>query len=171
MIKFNAVDFCQPSVIKVGGISEMIKILRLSEKNNKNFMPHTAYFGPGFLASLHVASLTNKETFIERFWLDLAEEFYPGFTKAKNGKYLLPDGHGLGYDIDEKLITKALNPFFLMMTCHDVLVASFLFLTYAIFSLFLNMKETAKRQGNFFSICLTRKNSCRSWRAREESNS
>ena len=106
MIKFNAVDFCQPSVIKVGGISEMIKILRLSEKNNKNFMPHTAYFGPGFLASLHVASLTNKETFIERFWLDLAEEFYPGFTEAKNGKYLLPDGHGLGYDIDEKLINR-----------------------------------------------------------------
>jgi L-alanine-DL-glutamate epimerase-like enolase superfamily enzyme len=106
MLKYNAVDFCQPSVIKVGGISEMIKILNLSEKNNKKFMPHTAYFGPGFLATLHIASLTNKETFIERFWLDLAEEFYPGFVNTKNGKYLLPDGHGLGYDINEKLINK-----------------------------------------------------------------
>ena len=35
------------------------------------------------------ASLTNKETFIERFWLHLAEEFYPGFTNTKNGKYSL----------------------------------------------------------------------------------
>ena len=52
-----------------------------------------------------------------------------------------------------------------------IFVASFLFLTYAIFSLFLKMKETAERQGNFFSICLTRQNPCRSWRAREESNS
>ena len=37
--------------------------------------------------------------------------------------------------------TKVLNPFFLMMTCHDVFVASFLFLKYAIFSLFLKTES------------------------------
>ena len=84
----------------------MAQIINFSEKNNIPVMPHTAYFGPGFLASLHLAAITRLDTFIERFWLDLAEEFYPGFTNAKNGKYLLPDGHGLGYDIDIKLINK-----------------------------------------------------------------
>ena len=106
MIEAKAVDFSQPSVTKVGGISEMAQIINFSEKNNIPVMPHTAYFGPGFLASLHLAAITRLDTFIERFWLDLAEEFYPGFTNAKNGKYLLPDGHGLGYDIDIKLINK-----------------------------------------------------------------
>ncbi len=106
MLKFDAVDFCQPSAIKVGGISEMIKILDLSEKNNIRLMPHTAYFGPGFLASLHIAAISNQDIFIERFWLNLAEEFYPGFVNAKNGMYYLPDGNGLGYDIEDKIINR-----------------------------------------------------------------
>ena len=32
MIKFDAVDYFQPSVIKVGGVTEMLKVLKLSEK-------------------------------------------------------------------------------------------------------------------------------------------
>lgn len=106
MIKFNAVDYFQPSVIKVGGVTEMLEVLKLSEKNNIKFMPHTAYFGPGFLASLHIASLTNVETFIERFWLELAEEFYPDFKFAKDGLYDLPEGNGLGFELDEKALNK-----------------------------------------------------------------
>lgn len=106
MINSKAVDFCQPSAIKVGGITEMMKILNLCENNNVKFMPHTAYFGPGFLASLHVSALTKQDVFIERFWLDMVEEFYPEFRHANNGVYSLPDGYGLGYEIDENLINK-----------------------------------------------------------------
>jgi len=106
MVDAKAVDFSQPSVIKVGGISEMIKVIHYSEKNNIPVMPHTAYFGPGFLASLHLASITTLDTFIERFWLDLAEEFYPDFKVAKNGKYQLPNGPGLGLEFNEKIISK-----------------------------------------------------------------
>ena len=106
MIDTKAVNFSQPSVIKVGGISEMYKIIKYSEKNNIPVMPHTAYFGPGFLASLQLAAITEKQTFIERFWLELEEEFYPDFKAAKNGKYFLPEGPGLGLDFDEKLLSK-----------------------------------------------------------------
>ncbi len=106
MIDAKAVSFTQPSVIKVGGISEMIKIINISEKKEIPVMPHTAYFGPGFLASLHLASLTKMEVFIERFWLDLAEEFYPDFKSTKNGKYHLPDGPGLGIEFNLDLIKK-----------------------------------------------------------------
>ena len=106
MLESKAVNFAQPSVIKVGGISEMTKIFKISEEKKIPVMPHTAYFGPGFLASLHLASTSNREIFIERFWLDLAEEFYPGFKTAKNGVYNLPEGPGLGMDINENLISK-----------------------------------------------------------------
>ncbi len=106
MIDAKAVSFSQPSVIKVGGISEMIKVINYSEKNKVPVMPHTAYFGPGFLASLHLASHTSLDTLIERFWLDLEEEFYPEFQLAKDGKYFLPKGPGLGLNFNEKKILK-----------------------------------------------------------------
>ena len=106
MIDAKAVNYTQPSVIKVGGISEMLKIINLSENKKIPVMPHTAYFGPGFLASLHLASITKMEVFIERFWLDLAEEFYPCFKIAKNGKYQLPEGPGLGMEFNSELIKK-----------------------------------------------------------------
>ena len=106
MIEAKAVNFTQPSVIKVGGISEMLKIIKFSEEKKIPVMPHTAYFGPGFLASLHIASKTKMDVFIERFWLDLAEEFYPNFKTTKNGNYQLPDGPGLGVDFNPILIDK-----------------------------------------------------------------
>ena len=106
ILESGAADYIQPSVIKVGGISEMMKVIKLSEKYNTPLMPHSAYFGPGFLASLHLASQTSLETYIERYYLDLAEEFYPEFRSANNGTYKLPNGPGLGLDFEEKKIDK-----------------------------------------------------------------
>jgi len=106
ILESGAADFVQPSVIKVGGISEMMKVIKLSEKYKTPLVPHSAYFGPGFLASLHIASQTSLETYIERYYLDLVEDFYPEFTSAKNGTYKLPNGPGLGLHFDEKKINK-----------------------------------------------------------------
>jgi len=80
MIKQKAVTFVQPSVIKVGGIYEMFKIIKHAEKNNISVMPHTAYFGPGFLATLQLASLMEKDTYIERFYLDIDQELEKIYT-------------------------------------------------------------------------------------------
>ena len=106
MIKQKAATFVQPSVIKVGGIYEMFKIIQHAEKNNISVMPHTAYFGPGFLATLQLAALMEKETYIERFYLDIDQEFYPNFKRALNGKYKLPSGPGLGIDLDYNQLSK-----------------------------------------------------------------
>ena len=106
MINQKAITYSQPSVIKVGGIYEMYKIIQHSEKNNISVMTHTAYFGPGFLATLQLASLMKKETYIERFYLDIDQEFYPVFKKADNGKYKLPEGPGLGIDFDYNKFSK-----------------------------------------------------------------
>ena len=106
MIKYKAISYAQPSVIKVGGIYEMYKIIQNCEANNISVMPHTAYFGPGFLATLQLAALMKKDTYIERFYLDIEQEFYPGFKKALNGMYKLPSGPGLGMDFDDKILSK-----------------------------------------------------------------
>ncbi len=106
ILESGAADYIQPSVIKVGGINEMMKVIKLSEKYNTPVMPHSAYFGPGFLASLHLASQTSLETYIERYYLDLVEDFYPEFRSTNNGTYKLPNNPGLGFDFDEKIINK-----------------------------------------------------------------
>ena len=69
-------------------------------------MPHTAYFGPGFLATLQLAALMQKDTYIERFYLDIDQEFYPNFKRALNGKYKLPSGPGLGIELDYNKLSK-----------------------------------------------------------------
>ena len=84
MLNQKAISYAQPSVIKVGGIYEMYKIIQECEKNNVSVMPHSAYYGPGFLATLQLAALMKNETYIERFYLDLEQEFYPDFKKVLN---------------------------------------------------------------------------------------
>ena len=106
MINQKAISYAQPSVVKVGGIYEMYKIIQNCETNNIHVMPHSAYFGPGFLATLQLAALMKKDTYIERFYLDIEQEFYPGFKKTLNGMYKLPTGPGLGMDFDYKKLSK-----------------------------------------------------------------
>ncbi|MDA1197527.1 MAG: mandelate racemase/muconate lactonizing enzyme family protein [Proteobacteria bacterium] len=106
MLNQKAISYAQPSVIKVGGIYEMYKIIQECEKNNVSVMPHSAYYGPGFLATLQLAALMKNETYIERFYLDLEQEFYPDFKKVLNGMYKLPSGPGLGMEFDNKILSK-----------------------------------------------------------------
>jgi len=67
-----------------------MKVIKLSKKYNTPLMPHSAYFGRGFLASLHLALQTSLETYIVRYYLDIAEVFYPEFRSVNNGTYKLP---------------------------------------------------------------------------------
>src|SRR5262249_35525607 len=55
MFSAGAVTYAQPSVTKVGGITEFRKVAALAESYGVALMPHSPYFGPGFLATLHLA--------------------------------------------------------------------------------------------------------------------
>ena len=55
MFEAEAVDYAQPSVTKVGGITEFKKIVSVAESYGVQIMPHSPYFGPGFLATLHLS--------------------------------------------------------------------------------------------------------------------
>ena len=55
MMEANAIDYAQPSVTKVGGITEFRKVATLCEAYGVQLMPHSPYFGPGFLATLHLS--------------------------------------------------------------------------------------------------------------------
>ncbi len=49
----GAVTYAQPSVTKIGGVTEMRRVMTLAETFGVQVVPHSAYFGPGLLASIH----------------------------------------------------------------------------------------------------------------------
>jgi L-alanine-DL-glutamate epimerase-like enolase superfamily enzyme len=100
MMQAGAVSHAQPSVIKVGGVTEFLKVAALGDELGVNIIPHSPYFGPGFLATLQLMSVRN-EGYIEVFHMKRAACLWRGRIDADaNGAIAVPEGPGLGYDPD-----------------------------------------------------------------------
>jgi L-alanine-DL-glutamate epimerase-like enolase superfamily enzyme len=57
----GAVDFVQPSVAKMGGISELCKVFPIAAVRNVTLMPRTFNDGPGLLAAIHVTAALTRD--------------------------------------------------------------------------------------------------------------
>ena len=99
MIDEGAVRYPQPSVVKVGGISEFLKVATLAEAANMELAPHSPYFGPGFVATLHLIAHTRRARWIEKLYCDLETSIYTPALEIQDGTYTIPEGPGLGVDV------------------------------------------------------------------------
>ena len=104
----EALDVAQPSVIKIGGPSAMIEIAALARAFGVRVVPHNAYFGAGYLASLHCNAALAPDAPFERLFLDLEASPYHDLVVAENGRVAVPDGPGLGRDPDMAVLRKYL---------------------------------------------------------------
>jgi D-galactarolactone cycloisomerase len=105
MFAANAVDYAQPSVTKVGGVTEFLKVAALADTAGVSLMPHSPYFGPGFLATLQLAAARGQPGgMIERYHMDLEASLYGALIDPVNGAFAVPDGPGLGRDPDPEVI-------------------------------------------------------------------
>jgi L-alanine-DL-glutamate epimerase-like enolase superfamily enzyme len=104
MFAAGAVTYAQPSVTKVGGITEFCKVAALAEAKGIALMPHSPYFGPGFLATLHLAAAQAIPNLVERFYLKLEAKLYGDLIDPVRGKFRLPAGPGLGREPDPDVI-------------------------------------------------------------------
>ena len=100
MLAYDSVDFAQPSVTKIGGITEMLKIMDLCQYFETPVMPHSPYFGPGLLATLHLAAVLQPETMIEYSFADLGANPLGDCILMRHGRIDIPRGPGLGCDPD-----------------------------------------------------------------------
>jgi L-alanine-DL-glutamate epimerase-like enolase superfamily enzyme len=101
----GAVDFVQPSPAKMGGISELCKVLPIAAVRNVPVMPHTFYDGPGLLAAIHaMTALGTADSMIEWRCFDLEAQLYGGALAPKGGRIAAPQGPGLGIDPDPDVI-------------------------------------------------------------------
>ncbi|OGA43140.1 MAG: hypothetical protein A3G24_23705 [Betaproteobacteria bacterium RIFCSPLOWO2_12_FULL_62_13] len=106
MFSARAVDYAQPSIIKMGGVTEMLKVLKLAQSHGVMVMPHSAYFGPGLLATLHVCAAYPASTLIERYYCDLDASPLGEVINPVNGRLVVPQAPGLGADPDPAVIRR-----------------------------------------------------------------
>jgi D-galactarolactone cycloisomerase len=100
----RALRYAQPSVIKVGGITEFIKVVQLARHYGVQVAPHSPYFGPGALATLHLIAALVPEASFEYYYLSPEASLYPGLFGAAAVK--LPPGPGLGLDPDLDVLSR-----------------------------------------------------------------
>ena len=104
MMTAGAVSHAQPSVIKVGGITEFLKVAAIADELGVRIIPHSPYFGPGFLATLQLLS-TRDEGLIEVFYMKRAACLWGGrIAVDANGLVDVPSGPGLGYEPDKAVL-------------------------------------------------------------------
>ena len=102
----GAITYAQPSVTKIGGVTELRRVMTLAETSGVQVVPHSAYFGPGLLASIHCIAAMPTESLVERFYCDFAENPLGEAIHPQHGRIAVPQGPGLGMDPDARLLEK-----------------------------------------------------------------
>ncbi len=105
LFEAGALDVAQPSVAKIGGVSEMRRIIALAREIGVRVVPHCGYLGAGFLATVHLAA-SMGDVLVERLGIDLEASPFAPWTEVANGVARVPQGPGLGCDPDPALIAR-----------------------------------------------------------------
>ena len=106
IVERRAADILQPSITKVGGISEFKKIAALAQAANVPIAPHSFYFGPGLAATLHVAASFGGSLPVEFPTGELESPFLARPIEAHDGSVEVPQGPGLGVEVNEDAIRR-----------------------------------------------------------------
>jgi len=94
----GAVDFIQPEITKIGGLTIARKVSALADLHNAAICPHSFVIGPSSYANAHWAFSQMNMEWMEIPFLPEGLSF-PSRTpplKIVNGRTQLPEGNGLG---------------------------------------------------------------------------
>ena len=104
----GAFDIVQPDVTKVGGISEERRIGWLAQEKGVRFIPHGWNTALGLAADLQLASAFAHTDLVEYLtgspFID--EVKVGGWALDADGYLPIPDGPGLGIEVDEEAVAK-----------------------------------------------------------------
>jgi L-alanine-DL-glutamate epimerase-like enolase superfamily enzyme len=100
------ITFAQPSVTKVGGVSEFLRICDLADGAGKTLMPHAPYFGPGYWATVQLTAARPACGLLEFLYIEPEAFVDPAIPLPGNGKVQVPARPGLGFDPDPALLQR-----------------------------------------------------------------
>src|SRR5262249_37539917 len=106
MIAAGAVDYVQPSAVKIGGLTALGRVCREAEADRVTCVPHAPLFGPGCFAALHALTANQRPGAPARFPCALAPMPYGASVPVVDGGVEVPDAPGLGGDPELELIER-----------------------------------------------------------------
>jgi L-alanine-DL-glutamate epimerase-like enolase superfamily enzyme len=106
MVAAGAADFVQPSIVKIGGLTNLWRIATEAEEAGATCVPHAFFFGPGYLATLHAIAAKPRPVPLERLFADVAFTPYANTVPVVDGAVDVPEGPGLGADPEAELIER-----------------------------------------------------------------
>jgi D-galactarolactone cycloisomerase len=106
LARSGAVDVVQPSLAKMGGISEIMKAIADARGHGVRVVPHSPYSGPALVATLHVLAALPGDTLCEHRYGDFPANPIGDWLDAHDGFLRVPDSPGLGIEIDEEVIAR-----------------------------------------------------------------
>jgi D-galactarolactone cycloisomerase len=98
LIEAGAIDIAQPSVTRLGGIGEMVRVINLAQAHGVEAFPHSPYVGPGLIATMHIIATLIERPLVEMLWVDMEANPLDPWVRPHNGKLLVPSAPGLGCD-------------------------------------------------------------------------
>jgi len=112
LIARGCIDVLQPEVARIGGITAARRLAALAHAHNLQYAPHTGFSGGvAHLASLHLAAAAPNFSTYEYMGTryienPLREIFTAPFPTPADGLIALPEGPGLGLDVDPEAIVR-----------------------------------------------------------------
>ncbi len=107
LINLRAADVVQMDVAHCGGIATAKKIAAMAAAQDIGISPHCSIGPVAYAAALHVAWSTPNMLLLESFAefdVDWRNDLVSGWNPLKQGTLALPDGPGLGVELDEAAI-------------------------------------------------------------------
>ena len=104
------VDIVQPDLVKCAGITEGVRIAALASAHNRILVPHQTQPSIGTAANLHFTSCFARQERAQEYDINskraiLNRVIHPPLEQ-KDGYLTVPDGAGLGIEVDEKELRK-----------------------------------------------------------------
>ncbi|UUZ75801.1 mandelate racemase/muconate lactonizing enzyme family protein [Polaromonas sp. P1(28)-13] len=101
-----SVSYPQPSVTKVGGISEFLRIGDIARQHGKTLMPHSPYFGPGYYATLQLAAAIDNFGLFEHLYVDPQAWIGGEPLQPVRGQVAIPKRPGIGFEPDPGVLQR-----------------------------------------------------------------
>lgn len=100
------IKYLQPSVTKVGGVSEFLKVCDVADEYGATVMPHAPYFGPGYWATVQLMAAREICEQFEHLYIEPEGYLDPDIPLPSGGVVQVPDRAGIGFEPDPDMIER-----------------------------------------------------------------